>query len=888
MIPAGSNRLGLALSGGGFRASFFHLGVLRRLAEFDLLRHVTTLSTVSGGSIVAAHYYLHFKQTFEAKRGKLTQQDYVDIVKKVEDEFIEGNAADLRNRLLMNPLTHVIALTTGRGYGRQMARLYTKHLYAKATKTIFADCPFEGSGKYAERGIPIHHAITRVPALADVAPVGRRLPNKSSGYPGEQAAASNLAEFNTLPGMVTIPHFVINATCLNTGGPFQFMLNEIGGSETGYIRYDELFMLLQLKVILRDMGDDTPDAAFLKAAMDHAVGVGTDLESTFDEFPETAFKTFPAHISEHVHFFLGASERQRTGYAQAADVSWLPEGWSGWKPESNVLRRLLTPDSWLAVQHLLGCDFGSLRRAKIASWYWLDEPGWNGEAGKKRGGFTRDDYLQELQREIERIDGSLTAMFDDIESTTSFAYLVCDLYYLRSAVAIGWNAPDALRELTLSDAVAASANFPPVFTPFTITGLFDHDRFHLLSLTDGGVHDNQGIEAVIDDRAAYLIASDAGGLVLPEPQPPEARVPMMNRIIDVLMGGIRRAQMRSIDETCRVANLLPDPRRTDVREDDLYIDAIDHLSPAYSLRRVAVFHMTSNPLEAAKDGLKEFEPVGTAHIRTDLDAFSELEVAALRYQGYQLADRYTRWFVESSKSPYSAGSKRPALNPPADLLRMPDTAADILRGSQLLAGRFTRVHPWLAVGLSAIFGVVFYLLRFPSLAQLKWLWDYKVHWSLLDIGLKQPRAAVVSAVKTAKVSWHAAAAGWTSNTSIVAILLFCWAAYAIGGHLWRKASEHRKREMVSHVALRRRAKLLTVGVTISRWPNIVSLVGLVMFVFTLNVKWLAMFLPLWSLPAMLIFLIAFFVFTPLWKRTGRLKPREAVLPSIVFDGSPSP
>ena len=30
--------LGLALSGGGFRASLFHIGVLARLAELDLLR----------------------------------------------------------------------------------------------------------------------------------------------------------------------------------------------------------------------------------------------------------------------------------------------------------------------------------------------------------------------------------------------------------------------------------------------------------------------------------------------------------------------------------------------------------------------------------------------------------------------------------------------------------------------------------------------------------------------------------------------------------------------------------------------------------------------------------------------------------------------------------
>ncbi len=43
--------IGLALSGGGFRAAGFHLGVLARLADEGLLEDVTALSTVSGGSL---------------------------------------------------------------------------------------------------------------------------------------------------------------------------------------------------------------------------------------------------------------------------------------------------------------------------------------------------------------------------------------------------------------------------------------------------------------------------------------------------------------------------------------------------------------------------------------------------------------------------------------------------------------------------------------------------------------------------------------------------------------------------------------------------------------------------------------------------------------------
>lgn len=47
--------IALCLSGGGFRASLFHLGALRRLNELGVLSRVDVISSVSGGSIVSAH-----------------------------------------------------------------------------------------------------------------------------------------------------------------------------------------------------------------------------------------------------------------------------------------------------------------------------------------------------------------------------------------------------------------------------------------------------------------------------------------------------------------------------------------------------------------------------------------------------------------------------------------------------------------------------------------------------------------------------------------------------------------------------------------------------------------------------------------------------------------
>jgi NTE family protein len=56
-MPFGSegvaDQIGLAMSGGGFRATLFHIGSLRRLVELGVLTKVGRISSISGGSITA-------------------------------------------------------------------------------------------------------------------------------------------------------------------------------------------------------------------------------------------------------------------------------------------------------------------------------------------------------------------------------------------------------------------------------------------------------------------------------------------------------------------------------------------------------------------------------------------------------------------------------------------------------------------------------------------------------------------------------------------------------------------------------------------------------------------------------------------------------------------
>lgn len=58
LVPAGARfeRIALSLSGGGYRAAAFHLGVLSFLHEANIITNVRALSTASGGTIVGAFY----------------------------------------------------------------------------------------------------------------------------------------------------------------------------------------------------------------------------------------------------------------------------------------------------------------------------------------------------------------------------------------------------------------------------------------------------------------------------------------------------------------------------------------------------------------------------------------------------------------------------------------------------------------------------------------------------------------------------------------------------------------------------------------------------------------------------------------------------------------
>ncbi len=193
-------KLGLALSGGGFRASLFHIGVLARLAELDRLKDIEVISTVSGGSILGAYYYLKVKQLLEGKRSDFprpSREAYLRIVAEIERDFLAAVQKNLRTRALWNPYkTARMFLSDDYSSSDRMAELYNELLY-----------------------LPLWRAMGNA---------GDDVPLKDIKItPPDQTAGFELAAYNASAGH-KIPNLVINATSLNTGHSWHFTSSWVG------------------------------------------------------------------------------------------------------------------------------------------------------------------------------------------------------------------------------------------------------------------------------------------------------------------------------------------------------------------------------------------------------------------------------------------------------------------------------------------------------------------------------------------------------------------------------------------------------------------------------------------------------------------------------------
>ncbi|MDD5320129.1 MAG: patatin-like phospholipase family protein [Methylococcales bacterium] len=201
-------KIGLALSGGGFRASLFHIGMLAKLAELDLLRGVEYLSCVSGGSIIGAHYYLEARNLLQSKTdAEITREDYIAIVERVQKDFLDGVQTNVRVQVASEWMANAKMIYSS-GYSRtnRLGELYEEQIFSRIKSPETPATEAKGAGKLLLNELKVE-------------PKG-----EAPGFSPKDQNWRRAAK---------VPILVLNATPLNTGHNWQFTTTWMGEPPVG-------------------------------------------------------------------------------------------------------------------------------------------------------------------------------------------------------------------------------------------------------------------------------------------------------------------------------------------------------------------------------------------------------------------------------------------------------------------------------------------------------------------------------------------------------------------------------------------------------------------------------------------------------------------------------
>lgn len=122
--------IGLCLSGGGFRAMLFHVGVIWRLNELGQLPKLARISSVSGGSITTGLLALKWHQlTFIEGVATNLQEEFVQPLRTFAGETVDAWAIALG---VLNPF-HTVS--------EEVQRAYRNNLFGDATLQDLPDSP---------------------------------------------------------------------------------------------------------------------------------------------------------------------------------------------------------------------------------------------------------------------------------------------------------------------------------------------------------------------------------------------------------------------------------------------------------------------------------------------------------------------------------------------------------------------------------------------------------------------------------------------------------------------------------------------------------------------------------------------------------------------------
>jgi predicted acylesterase/phospholipase RssA len=253
-------KFGLALSGGGFRAALFHLGVLARLAELEVLHRIEVLSCVSGGSIIGAHYYLEVRKLLQTVPDEeITRQHYIDIVAKVRKDFLDGVQKNVRVRVAAEFTTNLKMIALPK-YTRTMraGELYESEIYSRVLDTKADNLHLEDRKRDDPRWLSGLYVD----------------PITTTDKPDENFNFKT----DNWRRRAKVPNLILNTTSLNTGHNWQYTASWMGeppaGIDSQIDGNDRLRRLYYLD-------EDTPKE-HAKVRLGHAVGASSCVPGLFE------------------------------------------------------------------------------------------------------------------------------------------------------------------------------------------------------------------------------------------------------------------------------------------------------------------------------------------------------------------------------------------------------------------------------------------------------------------------------------------------------------------------------------------------------------------------------------------------------------------------------
>ncbi len=254
--------------------------------------------------------------------------------------------------------------------------------------------------------------------------------------------------------------------------------------------------------------------------------------------------------------------------------------------------------------------------------------------------------------------------------------------------------------------IELAACVPGLFDPLAINNLyFDKQAEEKIvpQLVDGGVFDNQGTDSLLKYSCTQFIVSDASGQMGMENQVASNAVSVLLRVTSVLQDRTRTEGLLHLIASKKEKNIaFMDLRKGLGIREISWNSERDKAAEADKVTPPSSNEFKVNPAVQEK----------LSFMRTDLDAFTEVEAYSLMLDGYQMSEKELTAFKKPqniNKEPWQFKQISPWMeNPELDPAYLKQ-----LHVSQSVFGKSLQAFPWLWTPVIIIIGLLLYYFRLP-------------------------------------------------------------------------------------------------------------------------------------------------------------------------------